>query len=58
LKKHTTGELQVITGRGRNSHHNYAKLRRAVESYLQSNKYDFSRHAENQGVVKIKLPKK
>lgn len=35
-----------------------AKLRRAVESYLQSNKYDFSRHAENQGVVKIKLPKK
>jgi hypothetical protein len=58
LRKHTTGELQVITGRGRNSHYNYAKLRRAVESYLQSNKYDFSRHAENQGVVKIKLPKK
>lgn len=58
LKKHKTGELQVITGRGRNSHHNYAKLRRAVESYLQSNKYEFSRHAENQGVVKIKLPKK
>ena len=25
LKKHSTGELQVITGRGRNSHHNYGK---------------------------------
>ena len=25
LRKHTTGELQVITGRGRNSHHNYGK---------------------------------
>ena len=26
LRKHNTGELQVITGRGRNSHHNYGKI--------------------------------
>ena len=41
LKKHTTGELQVITGRGRNSHHNYGKIKLYPSSWCPDgrNKY-------------------
>ena len=32
-------------------------MRKAVESYLQSNGYNFCRHSENQGVLRVKLQK-
>lgn len=35
-----------------------ARLRKAVESHLRAERFDFARHAENDGVVRVKMPQK
>ncbi|CAG5083334.1 Oidioi.mRNA.OKI2018_I69.PAR.g10351.t1.cds [Oikopleura dioica] len=48
----------IITGQGRHSKGNKAKLRKAVEAYLSQHDYKFNPHRDNPGLLKVFLRKK
>lgn len=55
---HKGDSIIIITGQGKHSKGNKAKVSIAVDAYLSQHDYHFTRHNENRGVVKVTLRKK